>query len=323
MLKSTENSTVAMIVLRFLISEYLSRGQKYKKAFNLRLYIVSITLVQVRINVYFEYLCVLKRDYMKKSAFRKFLCAAALAAAPCFTAFAGIPQVQVKVILVSASGDSTVISPGEVSPSELNAPLKATFISELITDDGKDYVLFPEWTVKREDTETSELNDFLKRQDRVTEYEFTDNGKFHVFYAWSYREKDDTETIPGADVASMQFTIGDSEIRLFNAFSPNGDGINDVYKIYVRSIVTLNVAIFNRWGQTIKTVSGKMDQILPSDAESDNDGGYLFEIWDGTHNGDVVNDGVYYINVQAVGAGGRVFEKKADINVLKGLGLGN
>ncbi len=265
----------------------------------------------------------MKRNYMKKSGFLRFLCAAVMAAAPCFTAMAGTPQVQVKVILVSASGDSTVLGPGDISPTELNAPLRATFISELITDDGKEYVLFPEWTVKREDSETSDLHDYLKRQDRETEYEFTDNGKFHVFFAWSYREKNDTETIMGAEVGSMQFTIGDSELRLFNAFSPNGDGINDVYKIYVRSIVKLNVAIYNRWGQTIKTISGKLDDILPSDAEPDNDGGYLFEIWDGTYRGDVVNDGVYYINVQAVGAGGRVFDKKADINVLKGLGFGN
>ena len=259
---------------------------------------------------------------MKKSGFLRFLCAAVMAAAPCFTAMAGTPQVQVKVILVSASGDSTVLGPGDISPTELNAPLRATFISELITDDGKEYVLFPEWTVKREDSETSDLHDYLKRQDRETEYEFTDNGKFHVFFAWSYREKNDTETIMGAEVGSMQFTIGDSELRLFNAFSPNGDGINDVYKIYVRSIVKLNVAIYNRWGQTIKTISGRMENILNSpdiiSVEDNNNGGYLLGIWDGRFNGDIVNDGVYFINVEATGASGRTFEKRADINVLKG-----
>ncbi len=314
-----------MIVLRFLISDYLSEGQKYKKGFNLRLYILSITLAEVRIKVYFEYLCDLKRDCMKKCVFLKLFFAALMAAAPCFTAFAGIPQVNVRVILISVSGDSTVIAPGESSPTTLNVPLRARFESELVADDGKEYVLFPQWTVTRTITngDGQETTDYLKRQESVTEYEFTDYGKFQVNYAWSYREKNETETILGAEVAPMDFTVDDSEIRLFNAFSPNGDGINDVYKIYVRSIVKLNVAIFNRWGQTIKTVSGKMDQILPYDAEPDNDGGYLFELWNGTFGGDVVNDGVYYINVQATGAGGRIFDKKADINVLKGLGLGN
>ena len=262
---------------------------------------------------------------MKKCGFTKFLSAAVIASALSFNAFADTPQVQVKVILISVTGDSTVIFPGESSPTTQNVPLHAEFVSELVTDDDKEYVLFPQWTVTRTytDGETSETVDYLKRQERVTEYEFTDYGKFQVNFAWSYREKDEVETIPGTDVQPMDFTIDDSEIRLYNAFSPNGDGINDVFKIYARSIVKMNIAIFNRWGQTIKTISGNMDQILPPDAEPDNDGGYLFEIWDGTFHGDVVNDGVYYINVQATGAGGRKFEKKADINVLKGLGVGN
>lgn len=262
---------------------------------------------------------------MKKSVFNRFFIAALMTAVCCFNAFAGIPQVQVKVILISVSGDSTVILPGESSPTTLNVPLKAHFISELVTDDGTDYVLFPQWTVTRTTTkgETSETKDYLKRQEAVTEYEFTDFGKFQVSYAWSYREKDATETIPGADVQPMEFTIDDSELKLYNAFSPNGDGINDVYKIYTRSIVNIKIAIFNRWGQTIKTIQGKMEDVLPFDAVPDNDGGYLFEIWDGRFNGDVVNDGVYFINVQATGAGGKKYDEKSDINVLKGTGVGN
>ena len=300
-------------------------------------FIISVTIAKVRNKAvskyldmlcrhdYFEYFCILKRDGMKKSVIKKFFCATAFAVAYCFSAFADTPQVQVKVILISVSGDSTVLSPGESSPSTLNVPLRAEFISELVADDGKDYVLFPQWTVTRTytDGETSETVDYLKRQEAVTGYEFTDYGKFQVSFAWSYRDKDSVTTIPGADVQPMDFTIDDSEIRLFNAFSPNGDGINDVYKIYVRSIVSMKIAIFNRWGQTIKTISGRMEEILPADADPDNDGGYLFEIWDGRFHGDVVNDGVYFINVQATGAGGRKYDEKGDINVLKGLGVGN
>lgn len=262
---------------------------------------------------------------MRKCGLKGFLIAAVTAVAPFFTAYAGIPKVEVKVVLISVSGDSTVLLPGESSPTAQNVPLRAEFYSSLTADDGKDYVLFPQWTVTRTYTEgeNPQTVDYLKRQESVTDYEFDDYGKFQVNFAWSYKESGETETIPGDDVQPMEFTIDDSEIRLYNAFSPNGDGINDVFKIYTRSISTIKIAIFNRWGQTIKTISGRMDEVLPSDAEPDNDGGYLFEIWDGTFHGDVVNDGVYYINVQAVGAGGRKYEEKADINVLKGLGVGN
>ena len=272
---------------------------------------------------YFEYFCVLKRTYMKQRVFSRLIMAVAAFAATCFHVSAGTPQVQVKLVLISVSGDTTILNPGEDAPPQ-TAPLRAEFVSELTADDGKEYLLFPQWTVTRviTDGESSRTENYLKRQESVTDYEFTDNGKFEVNYAWAYREKTDVETIPGDDKQPMTFTVDDSEIRLYNAFSPNGDGINDVYKIYVHSIVSMNIAIFNRWGQTIKTISGKMEDILPFDAVPDN-GGYLFEIWDGTFNGQVVNDGVYFINVQATGAGGKKYDKKADINVLKGLGVGN
>lgn len=314
-----------MLFLRFLIDVYISVWQKYKKAFKLRLYVLSIRTGKVRIMDIFEYFCALKRNYMNIRVSIRFILLAVVTLCAFAETLAGIPQVQVKLVLISVSGDSTVLAPGESSPQTLNAPLQARFMSELVTDDGKDYVLFPEWTVIRTytDDETSRTENYLKRQESNTGFEFTDYGKFQVNYAWSYREKESSETIPGEYVDSILFTIDDSDLRLYNAFSPNGDGINDVYKIYVRSVVSMKIAIFNRWGQTIKTVSGKMDDILPADAEPDNDGGFLFEVWDGTFNGDVVNDGVYFINVQAVGAGGRQYDKRADINVLKGLGTGN
>ena len=270
---------------------------------------------------YFEYFCVLKRTDMKKRGLIGLLLVALIAVTSGLTAFADTPQVDVKVVLVSVSGDSTFLMPGvDLSSTKLGAPLKAKFISTLTYDDGKEYVLHPHWTIDRWDSDENDYMLFLTRWESVTDYEFTDNGKFRVSYEWSYNEKGANETTPGEEKSSMFFTVDESEIRLYNAFSPNGDGINDVYKIYARSIVSMKIAIFNRWGQTIKTISGKIDEILPSGAEPEADGGYLFEIWDGRFNGDIVNDGVYYINVQATGAGGSTFEKKADINVLKGLG---
>ncbi len=231
---------------------------------------------------------------------------------------AGEPQVKVELVLVTVNGDTTRLMPGDNAPSDFTAPLKAHFRSSLQADDGNEYILFPEWMVTRIHDDVSE--DCLKRQENNTDYEFTDNGSYTVHYAWSYREKSAVETSSGIEIAPMSFVIRDAEISLYNAFSPNGDGFNDVYKIYVRSVVSLKIAIFNRWGQTLKTLSGRLEDILPSDVEPDGDGGFLFEVWDGTFGGRVVDDGVYFINVQAEGAGGRIFEEKSDINVLTGLG---
>lgn len=261
--------------------------------------------------------------YMKRISSFIFAIAVFAALTVSLTAKADVPQVQVKVILSSVSGDSVVLTRDNTSADgELTAPLTATFMASLVTDDGKDYVLFPQWTVKRyyRDGDTEEEENYLKRQEAVTGYEFTDDGRFEIKFAWSYREKDSVETILGAEVPTMSFVIDDSELTLYNAFSPNGDGINDEFKIYTKSIVSIKIAIFNRWGQTIKTISGKMDEVLPFDAEPDENGGYKFEIWDGRFNGSIVNDGVYFMNVQATGAGGKKYDRRVDINVLTGLG---
>lgn len=267
---------------------------------------------------------------MKKRALIGLFLATLIAVSSGLTAFAGTPQVDVKVILISVSGDSAVLLPNDTWTSKLDVPLRAEFKSSITSDDDRSYIMFQQWIVKRQNT--SGYDDYLKRQGIVNEnekaseeFEFTDMGTFQVSFAWSYREKDSVNatTIPGEEKQPMYFTIDDSYVRLNNnAFSPNGDGINDVFKISVRSIVDLKIAIFNRWGQTIKTLSGRMENILNSadiiSVEDNNDGGYLLGVWDGRFNGDIVNDGVYYINVQATGAGGSTFEKRADINVLKG-----
>ena len=280
---------------------------------------------------YFEYFCVLKRTDMKKHGLIRLLLAALIAVTSGQTAFAGTPKVDLKVILTSVSGESTVWPDDNETP-KLTVPLKAEFKSSITSDDDRTYIMFQRWTVKRLNRETSDdvvwesiLRIVNENESASEEFEFTDNGTFQVSFAWSYREKDSVNaaTIPGEEKQPMSFTIDDSYVRLNNnAFSPNGDGINDVFKISVRSIVDLKIAIFNRWGQTIKTISGQMENILNStdiiSVEDNNDGGYLLGIWDGRFNGDIVNDGVYYINVQATGAGGSTFEKRADINVLKG-----
>lgn len=40
--------------------------------------------------------------------------------------------------------------------------------------------------------------------------------------------------------------------------------------------------------------------------------------WDGTFNGKAVADGVYFVNVKAKGADGRVYHIRRDVNLLRG-----
>lgn len=74
----------------------------------------------------------------------------------------------------------------------------------------------------------------------------------------------------------MSVTILKS-IKVPNAFSPNGDGINDTWKIqYLESYPGATIQVFNRYGQTVFTSSG-----------------YSRE-WNGTINGNALPTGTYY-----------------------------
>lgn len=47
------------------------------------------------------------------------------------------------------------------------------------------------------------------------------------------------------------------EIYVPEAFSPNGDGVNEVWKVFGRNISNLNVSVFNSWGEVVFYGTGK------------------------------------------------------------------
>ncbi len=89
-------------------------------------------------------------------------------------------------------------------------------------------------------------------------------------------------TLPLVTELRERFGCDETLVMVPNAFSPNGDGQNDI--LYVRSTAISQIAIFrvyNRWGEMV------------FQGESLDDG------WDGTYNGKPVNPGVYVYYVEA------------------------
>lgn len=74
--------------------------------------------------------------------------------------------------------------------------------------------------------------------------------------------------------------IANLNLYLPNAFSPNNDGNNDILKLYgdMDRIFTLNLIIFNRWGEKV---------FEATDADSAAQG------WDGTYMGKLLDPGVF------------------------------
>lgn len=87
-----------------------------------------------------------------------------------------------------------------------------------------------------------------------------------------------------------------------NAFTPNGDGNNDVFSIYgsIKNIGFLQVQVFNRWGEKV--------------FES-NDHHFA---WDGTYKGKLQNPGVYIWQLKLAFTNGQVDElRKGSVTILK------
>lgn len=74
--------------------------------------------------------------------------------------------------------------------------------------------------------------------------------------------------------------IGESKFFFPNAFSPNGDGVNDVFEVFGTGIREYYITIHDRWGELVFT--------------SDD----LTETWDGTKNGKDMNPGVFVIYIK-------------------------
>ncbi len=77
-------------------------------------------------------------------------------------------------------------------------------------------------------------------------------------------------------------------ITIPNAFTPNTDGINDIFRVQGQNIKTLNGKIFNRWGQELF-------------AWSDVNGG-----WDGMYKGKDVPEGTYFYAITVVFEDGEI-----------------
>ena len=90
-----------------------------------------------------------------------------------------------------------------------------------------------------------------------------------------------------------------NSLTIPNAFTPNGDGYNDYFKVKGSNIRSLTGKIFNRWGEELFRFT---------DANSK---------WDGKYKGKTVSDGVYFYIITATFNNGEVQEKHGCVEVVR------
>jgi len=194
--------------------------------------------------------------------------------------------------------DSTGVVTETTSISDGQAPLEVTFRAN---PEGMDDVTPAyEWHFRRMDADGQLSDDFMVRRTEETDYTFMESGTFHIILNTYITHDDGTQTeLP---TYTLTVAISESKLEMPNAFSPNDDKINDVYRAKegYKSIVEFRAIIVNRWGQKLYEWR-------------DPAGG-----WDGTYNGKPVKDGVYYVMVTARGADGRKYNIRKDVNLLRG-----
>lgn len=219
-------------------------------------------------------------------------------------AAAQVPTISPTATFINENEEEQTIVPGENYIGA--APLAVTFKANPADVSG--WSEYYEW---RFYTEKDMENPYMIRYEEDTEFTFVSAGAHRIvcyaIFKNGTEEIDYTQEYWTTDERPISISITESRLEMPNAFSPNGDDYNDIYKAKkgYQSIVEFHAYIFNRWG--VKLYEWH-----------DPAGG-----WDGKYKGKDVPEGTYFVLVKAKGADGRIFNIKRDVNLLRGYTEGN
>ncbi len=129
--------------------------------------------------------------------------------------------------------------------------------------------------------------------DKELRYTFHNFGKYSVRLLVS----NSSNSCVDSSQVYEDIEITDSKLLAPNAFSPNGDGKNDEFKVMYKSILSFEGWIFNRWGNELFHWSD------PTKG------------WDGKAGGKYVTPGVYFYIFEATGSDGVKYKLKGSVNV--------
>jgi len=88
-------------------------------------------------------------------------------------------------------------------------------------------------------------------------------------------------------------------LELPNVYTPNHDGINDIYRVKTNNLISLEVVVLNRWGNIVHQFDG------------------LTQGWNGTNQrGTPCADGVYFVKAIGETKDGEILDKHAFIHLL-------
>ncbi len=125
------------------------------------------------------------------------------------------------------------------------------------------------------------------------EHKFSDTGEFSVeLIAIDVRGCADT-TVKKVRV------IPDVHVYIPNAFTPNGDGINQTFEPVVSNVKNMKLRVMNRWGQMVYEGEG------------------LDASWDGNYQGQIAPESIYVYLVEVEGLDGRKYVYDGTVQLIR------
>lgn len=124
---------------------------------------------------------------------------------------------------------------------------------------------------------------------------YSDTGTFNVSYTV-------TNSVTGCESVTEKTVIVTPYFRLYipSAFSPNGDGLNDIFEIYGTAIEEYDLSIFDRWG-------GSMYQSTS-----------ISQHWEGTQKGGIAApQGAYVYVIKVKDNKGKEYEYSGTVTLLR------
>ncbi|HRP56301.1 gliding motility-associated C-terminal domain-containing protein [Agriterribacter sp.] len=101
------------------------------------------------------------------------------------------------------------------------------------------------------------------------------------------------------DTANVKTAVDNTDFFIPNAFTPNRDGRNDIFKVYGSSVTAAEIKIYNQWGAMLYETK-------------DNEKG-----WNGTHNNNPQPVGLYVYVIKVRLANEDTFIKKGTIRLIR------
>lgn len=150
------------------------------------------------------------------------------------------------------------------------------------------------WTIKRGKDVLSQRND---KDMRYIFDEASASGSVTYTVDLEVLNSDYPECV---STAQDTIVLNESFILVPNVFTPNGDGVNDEFRVAYRSICEFHCWVYNRWQHIVY----QWDDPAKG--------------WDGTYNGRKEPDSAYIYIIEATGCDGQRYKLKGTVNLLRG-----